>query len=151
MAHNFKDFPELTNPQMNLYYFQSPHKQITEDFRAKVTKVTDGDTIRVKTDFRDFDFPIRFKGIDTPELNEAGGKEAKEFLKEKIEGAEVEILIDRSNRVDKWGRLVGDVMIGGEKMQDTELRLGLATTFERRNEGEIPPLSKELNIKNWIK
>ena len=59
MAHDFKLFPELTNRQMQEYYFQSPHKQITENFAAKVVKVTDGDTIRVEVDFRDFDFPIR--------------------------------------------------------------------------------------------
>ena len=47
MAHDFKQFPELTNSQMVMYYFQSPHKQITEPFEAKVVKVTDGDTIRV--------------------------------------------------------------------------------------------------------
>ena len=48
MAHDFKNFPELTNRQMQVYYFESPHKQVTEDFRGRVIKVTDGDTIRVE-------------------------------------------------------------------------------------------------------
>ena len=39
MAHDFKLFPELTNAQMDLYYFESPHRQITEDFIGKVVKV----------------------------------------------------------------------------------------------------------------
>ena len=32
MAHDFKKWPELRNSQMALYYFESPHRQITEDF-----------------------------------------------------------------------------------------------------------------------
>lgn len=151
MPHNFKKFPELTNSQMEVYYFLSPHKQITEDFRAKVKKVTDGDTIRVTCGFRDFDFPIRMNDIDAPELNERGGKEAKSWLKDKIEGEEVEILIDRGNRVDKWGRLLGDVRHKGLSMEDSLLRLGLAVKFENRNEGELPKISQELNLKSWFK
>ena len=57
-THDFKRFPELTNGQMGLYYFDSPHKQIAENFFAKVVKVSDGDTIRVKADFRDFNFLV---------------------------------------------------------------------------------------------
>ena len=63
MAHNFKLFPELTNNQMQFYYFESPHRQIIEDFRAKVVQVTDGDTIRVKWDERKFDFPTNFSSL----------------------------------------------------------------------------------------
>jgi len=130
---------------MNMYYFQSPHKQIMDDFDAEVKKVTDGDTIRVKTDFRDFDFPIRLNSIDAPELNEEGGKEAKEWLKQQIENEEVKILIDKDNRVDKWGRLLGDVQHNGLQMEQAMLRLGLAKKFNRRSEGEIP------KIQRWIK
>ena len=56
MAHDFKRYPELTNAQMGLYYFDSPHQQIAEDFWAKVIRVKDGDTIQVSCNFRDFDF-----------------------------------------------------------------------------------------------
>lgn len=150
MAHNFKKFPELTNSQMVMYYFQSPHQQITDNFEAKVKKVTDGDTIRVTCDFRDFDFPIRFRKIDTPELNEEGGKEAKNWLKDKIEGEEVEVLIDRGNRVDKWGRLLGSVKHAGINLEDELLREGFAVRFENRNEGEIPKINQELSIKKWV-
>ena len=45
-----------------------------------VVKVVDGDTVRLETDFRDFDFPLRVLGIDSLELHE-GGQEAKEYLK----------------------------------------------------------------------
>ena len=85
MGHDFKRFPELTNNQMQFYYFESPHKQIVEGFLAKVIKVTDGDTIRVYTDSRNFDFPVRLANIDAPELGE-GGEVSKSWLTSQILG-----------------------------------------------------------------
>lgn len=112
MAHDFKKFPELTNNQMNLYYFDSPHEQIAQDFWATVEAVHDGDTIRVSCAFRDFTFPIRFANTMAAEINE-GGSEARDHLASMILGAEVEILIDKKNRVGKYGRLIGRVMKDG--------------------------------------
>ena len=40
MPHDFKRFPELTNSQMDFYYDDSPHPQITEDISVRVIKVT---------------------------------------------------------------------------------------------------------------
>ena len=116
MVHDFKLFPELTNSQMNMYYFDSPHQQIAEDFDAKVVKVHDGDTIRVSCSFRDFDFPIRMANIMAAELNEEHGVEARNHLAEMILGAQVEILIDKTNRVGKYGRLIGKVLHKGFDM-----------------------------------
>jgi len=109
MAHDFKRFPELTNSQMGRLYFESPHQQIAEDFWAKCEQVTDGDTIRVTCPFRDFSFPIRISNILAAELNEEGGRDSKLWLKSQIEGEEVEIIVNKHNRVGKWGRLLGRV------------------------------------------
>jgi len=138
MPHDFKQFPELTNTQMQIYYFESPHKQITEDFRAKVIRVIDGDTIRLKCDFRNFEFPMRIIIIDAPELGEEGGLESKIWLKNKIEGQEVDILIDPNNKVEKWGRLLGDVMFGGESISEASLRESKSILFGFEKEGGIP-------------
>ena len=75
MAHDFVKFPELTNSQMDLYYFESPHKQLSEDFQAEVVKVHDGDTITLRCAERSFDFPLRIINIAAPELNQDGGME----------------------------------------------------------------------------
>ena len=40
MPHDFINYPELTNNQMNFYYFESPHKQITENFINVVNVIT---------------------------------------------------------------------------------------------------------------
>jgi len=128
MAHDFKKFPELTNNQMQFYYFESPHKQIVEDFTAKVVKVTDGDTIRVSVDFRDFDFPIRFANIAAPELNEVGGRESKAWLENQILNEEVNVLLSK-NRVGKWGRLIGEIIFMGMNMGDMSRDFGKSKTF----------------------
>lgn len=143
MPHDFNRFPELTNSQMNVYYFESPHKQILEDFRATVVKVHDGDTITLRTDFRDFDFPLRFLNTNAPEMSE-GGQEAKSWLEDKILNEEVEILIDKNQRVGKWGRLLGQVFHRGMNVNEESIRAGKATSFDDREEGMLPDLNKML-------
>jgi len=136
MAHDFKNYPELANSQMQIYYFDSPHKQIIEDFEAKVIKVTDGDTIRVTVDFRDFDFPIRMLNIDAPEMNEGGG-EAKKWLTSRILGENIEVKMDEKQRVGKWGRLLGTIFFQGMDIGEEMLRDSRVKLFENRNEGKI--------------
>ncbi len=147
--HDFKKFPELTKRQLEEFGFQSPHRQITEDFEAKVVNVHDGDTIRVEVDFRDFDFPIRFLGTDAPEMN-AGGKEARDWLRGRILNEMVQVIIDTKNRVDKYGRLLGKIMHRGSDVGDDMLRLGFVTTFENRREAQLPNLDKIFAIKQWL-
>ena len=150
MVHNFKQNPELTNNQMNEFYFESPHKQITQDFRATVIKVHDGDTITLQWNERDFNFPMRLRDIDAPELNNQGGHEAQSHLVNLIEGKEVDILIDPENRVEKWGRLLGDVMLRGIIMSEEMIRFGHAVPFDQRRETMLPNMKKELNVKKWL-
>ncbi len=146
--HDFKQFPELTNSQMQFYYFESPHKQITEDFLAKVIKVKDGDTIQVSVDFRDFEFPVRVLDINAPELNEPRGHAVKSWLESRILNEEIQVLINRKNRVDKWGRLLGKIFHRGMDAGNEMMHLGMVTSFEARLEGQIPP--HKLNIERWI-
>jgi len=132
MAHNFKQFPELTNTQMAIYYFDSPHRQIVDNFNAKVERITDGDTIQVSCDFRDFKFPIRFSFIDAPELKTEGGQESKSWLESMILGEEVEVHINPKNRVEKWGRLLGEIMLMGISVNKMSLEMGFSVPFEKK-------------------
>ena len=142
--HDYTKFPELTNQQLEQFQFTSPHIQITEDFDAVVIRVHDGDTVTLRTDFRDFDFPLRFLDIDAPELNE-GGAEARDWLKTRIEGQEVMVLIGRNKRVGKYGRLLGKVLYNGMIVGQEEIHLGLAKPFGTKNEGQVPDLTKIFN------
>lgn len=132
MAHDFKKFPELTNNQMEIYYFESPHKQIFEGFLADVTRIVDGDTIRVNCDFRDFNFPVRLLNIDAPELDESGGLESKNWLKEQILGEEVYIIINPKNRVERWGRLLGGIIHAGIDINNSSLNSGHSISWKDR-------------------
>jgi len=144
MAHDFKAFPELTNSQMQLYYFDSPHKQITGDFTAQVVRVIDGDTIRVKASFRDFDFPVRLANIAAAELNESGGLKSKSWLENKISNATVEIIVDPQNRVGKFGRLIGEIIAGGLNINEASMRENSSEAFGARGFNLFPDFNLEL-------
>lgn len=147
--HDYKNYPELTNAQLADAGFSSPHPQITSDFDADVIKVHDGDTVTLRVDFRDFDFPLRFAGIDAPELN-AGGEEAREWLKARIEGRRVRILVDLRNRVGKYGRLLGSVFFNGLNIGSEMVYLGLVKPFGRKNEGQVPSYMKLFDLRQWF-
>lgn len=138
MGHDFINWPELTNAEMQVYGFESPHKQITQDIRARVVKVVDGDTIHVRWTERDFAFPVRFLDINAPEMSEPRGKEVREWLEQQILDEEVDLIIDPDRRVGKWGRLLAHVFSRGMDMGTAMIMLGLATEFDKRNEGKIP-------------
>jgi len=128
MAHDFNKFPELTNSQAIIYYWDSPHTQIFEDFEGIVEKVTDGDTVRMKTDFRDFLTTVRMEAINAPEMSE-GGQESKSWLESQILNKEVIVKIEPRNRVGKFGRIIGDILFAGESMSRASLREMQSTTF----------------------
>jgi len=144
MAHDFKHFPELTNQQMTLYYWDSPHKQITEDFRAKVVDVHDGDTIKVEWIERDFPFTIRLSDISAPEPKEPGGIEGRVWLEDRILDEEVDVLINQFNRVDKWGRILGNIMWRGMSMNEEIVKAGKAVMWADRQSVLMPDFSEEL-------
>lgn len=146
--HDYSKYPELTNAQLEHLQFTSPHVQITEDFRAEVVKVHDGDSVTLRTSFRDFDFPLRLFDIDAPEMSE-GGEVSKEWLKQKLLGKEVEVLIDSRNRVGKYGRLLGRILYGGLDVGQEEVFLGLARPFGSRDEGEVPESSYFFAARQW--
>ena len=139
--HDYQAYPELTNGQLSDFGLSSPHPQLVDDFRALVVKVHDGDTVTLRIGSRNFDFPLRLLGINAPELSE-GGVEAREWLKSRLLLKDVDVLIDSSNRVGKYGRLLGRILSDGLIVGDELLWRGLALPFERRDEGKIPVLDK---------
>tara|TARA_R100001530_G_scaffold131778_1_gene103652 strand:- start:86 stop:529 length:444 start_codon:yes stop_codon:yes gene_type:complete len=131
MAHDFKAFPELTNRQMQFYYFDSPHRQITEDFTAQVVDVHDGDTVKVRWSERDFDFRVRLLRIAAPELNERGGLSSQRWLASKLAGKEVTVQINPFNRVGKFGRILGEIIVDGININQLSLDEGHSIEFDR--------------------
>ena len=136
VPHDFKAFPELTNSQLDFYYNDSPHKQITEDFIARIVKVQDGDTVSVDWQERDFTFPIRLSNLAAPELNEEGGKQSQSWLEGEILGKEVDIILSKQ-RVEKWGRILADVLFNGMSMSDASTFNGFGVPWAERPEKGI--------------
>lgn len=149
--HDFTSFPELTNEQLEQFGLVSPHPQITRDFTAKVVNVHDGDTVTLRTDFRDFDFPLRLASVDSPELNTGTpGEEARDYLIGFVLDEEVLIKIDRNNRVGKFGRLLGDIVAGGVNMSEIMVGAGHAVPFQFRRDFELPDPNKTFAVAQWF-
>jgi len=96
---------------------------------APVTKVTDGDTIRVT--FQGRDERVRLIGIDTPEVPWYGGRgecfgvEAGLFARGRLSGRSVTLAFDVDRR-DRYGRLLAYVYLDRERFNLTLVRLGYA-------------------------
>ncbi len=147
MPHDFDKFPELTNNQFDLYYHISPHRQITEDFRAEVTRVMDGDTIEVEWYGRDFRFPVRFLNIAAPEKKERGGTESQSWLENLILGKKITVGIHPDLRVEKWGRLLGYINFMGMDVGERSIRAGKSVPWHERKIGTTPNINRE--VKKW--
>lgn len=95
-------------------------------YKAKVTKVIDGDTIEIEGGQR-----VRYIGIDTPETVhpskpvECYGKEASDENKELVLGKEVKLEKDVSE-TDKYGRLLRYVWLGDMMVNEHLVREGYA-------------------------
>lgn len=106
-------------------------KTETKDNRitAKVTRVVDGDTIEVQIGNKKE--TVRMILVDTPETKKPNtpiqpfGPEASKFTKDTLEGKEVKLEKDVSER-DKYGRLLMYVWLGDQMFNEMLLEKGLA-------------------------
>lgn len=77
---------------------------------AVVTRVVDGDTIVVTVE--DQSERVRFVGVDTPEVGEAGADAATAFTRDAIAGAGDRVYLERDgNDRDRFGRLRRNVWL----------------------------------------
>ena len=92
-----------------------------ERFTGKSLAVADGDTISVMRDGRSV--RVRLEGIDCPESGQDFGQRAKQFTSDLTFGKEV--IVDVRD-VDRYGRLVARVYVGGEDVSVALVDAGLA-------------------------
>jgi len=102
---------------------------------AKVSKVVDGDTIKV--DIGGEVKTVRLIGIDTPETHkpgvkvECGGPEAAAYMKELAPaGAAVKLVADPTqDKVDRYGRMLAYASVHGQSLQLEQLYAGNAEVY----------------------
>jgi endonuclease YncB( thermonuclease family) len=95
--------------------------------QAIVIGITDGDTV-VVLDSNDQFHEIRLKGIDAPELRQAFGDISRAYLARKLAGKEVTI---ESQKRDRYGRLVGKVILEGRDVCLEQIKAGLAWHYKK--------------------
>lgn len=83
-----------------------PMNSLSAEYEAVVLKVIDGDTIYIKSD--DGRKKVRLRHIDAPELKQAYGEEARDFLDNQLDDKKVIINTDYK---DRYGRDIGDVFL----------------------------------------
>jgi len=106
-----------------LMYFSTaaPLQTIT----GEVVIVHQGDTFTIKSVPPDEKlYKVRLSNIDTPELKQIFGHQAREFTRDQIFGKRIQV---KYNMVDFYGRLVGYVILPqGDVLNEELVRVGLA-------------------------
>lgn len=101
-------------------------------YKAKVLKVVDGDTVHVDVDLGfhvRVKMKIRLSAINAPELSEDAGKIARDRLKEKLDGQDV-IVYTKKDSQEKYGRYLAEIYLDGVNINDWMLNENLAVPYE---------------------
>lgn len=100
------------------------------EYVGQVVNVVDGDTVDVVVDLG---FKVttaqrlRLAGVDTPERNQAGFIEAKDFVQSMIGGKLVTI---KTHKVSKFGYYLADIVIDGKNVSQELIATGLGKPYE---------------------
>jgi len=101
---------------------------------GKVVSVHDGDTVTV-VDQDSKKFNIRLQGIDAPELKQEFGAASQKNLSGMVLGKQVSILW---NKVDKYRRTVGTIMLDGRDINIEQVKAGVAWHFKKYEDEQSP-------------
>ena len=97
-----------------------------EHITGAVTRVVDGDTIHVSVGLTKH--VIRLSEIDTPERDQPWGGQASRALTDKLNKARVTVL---TTETDRYGRLVGKVLLGSRDINREMVREGHAWVYRQ--------------------
>lgn len=109
----------------------APALGLGAELSGRVVRVVDGDTLVLliagpgeqKTQEK-----IRLAGIDAPEKGQPYGQRSKEHLSDQVFGRDV--TVDWLKR-DRYGRIVGKVLVGGMDADLEQVRAGLAWHYKK--------------------
>ena len=101
---------------------------------GKVIHVADGDTITILDDAHT-QHKIRLTGIDAPEKRQAFGNVSKQSLAKQVAGQSVAVEWDK---VDRYGRKVGKVLLAGLDSNLVQIKRGLAWHYKQYEREQSP-------------
>lgn len=92
-----------------------------EVISAQVLYVVDGDTLEIR--YQGQKQRVRLWGIDSPEWQQGFSREAREFVRNRVQGRRVELQV---KGWDKYGRLLAALKVEGNSLNEELLRAGMA-------------------------
>lgn len=103
-----------------------PHSSAANTTTGLVVGIADGDTLTL-LDGDHVQHKIRLAGIDAPEKRQAFGNRSKQNLAELVFRKQVTV---EWNKFDRYGRVIGKVLAGGDDVCLAQVRAGLAWHYK---------------------
>jgi len=132
---------------------------IPKEFKAKVIKVRDGDTVEVL--YKKETVVIRLEHVDCPERKQPYNKRAKKFTSEFCFDKRVKIV--SKGKFDRYRRLIAEVVVKKEILNQELVKNGYALHYKRYSKdkeyalleeearkGKIGMWSQEKLIEPWL-
>lgn len=113
---------------------EARHNQEIEKFSATVSSCHDGDTC--KADVNGRTVKIRIAGIDAPEIEQAEGVEAKNFLESKV----VKKAIQFDCKGKSYDRIICVLSLNGLDIGEEMVRSGFAFDYQKFSKGKYKSL-----------
>jgi endonuclease YncB( thermonuclease family) len=95
--------------------------------QGMVVHVADGDTLTVLDDQK-IQHKIRLQGIDAPEKSQPFGQKSKQSLSHLVHR---QIVTVEFQKIDKYGRTVGKVLLNGTDVCLEQINLGMAWHYKQ--------------------
>ena len=103
-----------------------PVASLADTLTGEVVGIADGDTLTL-LDATKTQHKIRLAGIDAPEKNQEFGERSKQNLAGLVFRKQVTV---EWSKLDRYGRVIGKVLIGSEDMCLAQVRAGLAWHYK---------------------
>lgn len=101
-------------------------------YSVTINRIIDGDTVVARLDLGlgiNITQNVRLVGIDAPELHTDEGKAARAWLCDHILYRVVNMDIDNHHSHDKYGRLLGVILVDKLNINQEMIRLGYAVAY----------------------
>lgn len=104
------------------------------DINGRVVSISDGDTVTI-LDKSNTQYKIRLAGIDAPEKKQPFGQRSKQSLSD---CAYNKLALIEGNKTDRYGRLIGKVIVDGIDCNLNQINLGLAWHYKKYMQEQSP-------------